>query len=118
MPHVKLVTDGIEGFTSAGIRTKDATGSSYDVDIVILATGFSVMDSSKAVVATGRDRKRLHEVWKDEPRLYLGTAHVSCTLVVLILFRRLQPICYPLNRQLCKHESWAAAAAQRLSTAV
>ena len=77
LPHVKLITDSIDEFTDSGIRTKDSSsGKTYDVDVIILATGFSVIESCKNFTAVGKGRKVLHEVWKDEPRMYNGTSFV------------------------------------------
>ncbi|MFE6861452.1 flavin-containing monooxygenase [Nocardia sp. NPDC057668] len=41
-PHVDLVTTGIERFTPTGIVTAD--GTARDADMVVLATGFKVME--------------------------------------------------------------------------
>jgi hypothetical protein len=74
------VTESIDGFTPNGIRIKpdekNPAGKEFEFDVIILATGFSVLESSKAFIATGKEGKVLDQEWKDEPRLFLGTAYV------------------------------------------
>jgi len=43
------------------------------------------MDSSTAYNATGRSGKVLKQEWKDEPRLYLGTAHVRLLNLLFVM---------------------------------
>jgi len=42
------VTDGIDCFTSKGIKSK--SGKEYEMDIIILATGFSIFVRAQNVV--------------------------------------------------------------------
>ena len=78
-PNVHLVTSPIERFHESGIVTKD--GNSFEFDVVILATGFSIMNSAiKAYKAYGRDTEEaLQEGWEknEQPKAYLGIASVS-----------------------------------------
>ncbi len=50
--NVHLVTDRLERLTSGGLRT--FSGEEYDVDVIVLATGFNVPDSMRAFKVTGR----------------------------------------------------------------
>ncbi|OPX13250.1 alpha/beta hydrolase fold domain-containing protein [Mycobacterium sp. AT1] len=73
LDHVELVdvrSTPIEAITPTGIRTSN---SSWDVDIIILATGFDAFTGPVlAIPTTGRDGVSLQEHWADGPRNYLG----------------------------------------------
>jgi cation diffusion facilitator CzcD-associated flavoprotein CzcO len=62
--NVDLVTAPIDRITAAGVRTAD--GSSYEIDTLILATGFKVFDISFPIV--GRDGLELSAFWKEHRR--------------------------------------------------
>jgi len=68
--NVELVTEGIDRFTPAGIRTRE--GTERELDAVVFATGFD----SQALVAPmrveGADGRELEEAWKDGPYAHLG----------------------------------------------
>lgn len=72
-PNVKLVSvrnTPIESITPTGIDTTDAH---YDVDIIVLATGFDAMTGALAKIdIVGRGGRRLRDHWRDGPRTYLG----------------------------------------------
>jgi 4-hydroxyacetophenone monooxygenase len=69
--NVELVTDGIVRFTPAGIETDD--GQVREVDVVITATGFEVVEYLAPTQYTGRRGVKLHDFWSvDGPRAYLG----------------------------------------------
>lgn len=66
--NVVLETDPIEAITSTGVRT--ATGTEYPVDILVLATGFKVMESGNMPTYRLRGIGGLDlEKWWDENRL-------------------------------------------------
>jgi cation diffusion facilitator CzcD-associated flavoprotein CzcO/acetyl esterase/lipase len=72
-PNVELIDisrDGIEEITPTGLRT---ASRSYDVDVIILATGF---DTSTAAIlklgVVGRDGVRLDDRWANGPASFLG----------------------------------------------
>jgi cation diffusion facilitator CzcD-associated flavoprotein CzcO len=72
--NVRLVdakSDGaIEEITETGIR---AGGKTYDVDVIVFATGFDAMTGPlKALNLRGRGGRRLDEEWGNGPRSYLG----------------------------------------------
>ncbi|WP_405136796.1 flavin-containing monooxygenase [Nocardia sp. NBC_01388] len=62
-PHVDLITDGIQRFTPTGIITAD--GTSQDFDMVVLATGFKVMEKgyTPPYPIYGRGGVELGEFW-------------------------------------------------------
>ncbi|HTK63769.1 MAG TPA: NAD(P)/FAD-dependent oxidoreductase [Pseudonocardia sp.] len=66
--NVELITDGIERITPTGIRT--VTGEEREIDVLVLATGFTVFDVPYALRGTSgeplndrwrRDRKHTYE---------------------------------------------------------
>ncbi|NNH71119.1 NAD(P)/FAD-dependent oxidoreductase [Nocardia uniformis] len=67
-PNVHLETDPIDHVTADAIHT--VTGTAHELDILILATGFKVMDSGNMPTydLTGSDGRNL-EKWWDEHRL-------------------------------------------------
>lgn len=74
-PNVRLVDlfeEEIVRFTSAGIET---TKDAYDVDVIILATGFDAFTGAlRAINFVGREGRTLREKWDESPSTYLGIA--------------------------------------------
>ena len=72
-PNVKLVSvrkTPIESIDATGINTSDAH---YDLDAIVLATGFDAMTGALAKIdIVGRGGERLRDDWADGPRTYLG----------------------------------------------
>ena len=72
-PHVGLVSvrmTPIESIDPSGISTSDAH---YDLDVIVLATGFDAMTGSLAKIdIVGRGGQVLRDDWADGPRTYLG----------------------------------------------
>jgi cyclohexanone monooxygenase len=61
----------IEHFTSAGLR--DVRGREYELDALILATGFDAMSGAiSAIDIHGREGFVLKDQWSNGPRTYLG----------------------------------------------
>ena len=70
-PHVELVTDSIDHFTPDGVETSE--GDTYDLDVMIMATGFSVTNLAARLDIIGRDGRRLADDWAhDNPTAHLG----------------------------------------------
>jgi cation diffusion facilitator CzcD-associated flavoprotein CzcO len=73
-PNVSLVdmkADPIEGIAPTGIVTR--TGASYDVDIIVFATGYDALTGSlNRIDIRGRGGVALGDVWREGPRSYLG----------------------------------------------
>ncbi|WP_293325017.1 flavin-containing monooxygenase [Mycobacterium sp.] len=72
-PNVSLISvraTPIKSVDSAGINT---TESHYDLDMIVLATGFDAMTGALANIdIIGRDGLRLRDDWEHGPRTYLG----------------------------------------------
>ncbi len=77
-PHVALVdlrTDPITTITETGI---DTASGSHQFDAIVFATGFDAMTGAIVNVnITGRDGRKLKDVWQDGPATYLGLATVG-----------------------------------------
>jgi cyclohexanone monooxygenase len=72
-PNVTLVdirTNPIEEITANAVRTK---AGDYEVDALVLATGFDAMTGSVAKIdIRGRDGQTLNQKWAEGPKTYLG----------------------------------------------
>ncbi|BBN48408.1 flavin-containing monooxygenase [Mycobacterium avium] len=72
-PNVKLISvrkTPIISIDATGINTTDAH---YDLDAIVLATGFDAMTGALAKIdIVGRDGRRLSDDWSGGPRTYLG----------------------------------------------
>ncbi|MGV7219009.1 flavin-containing monooxygenase [Bradyrhizobium sp. UFLA05-112] len=73
-PNVTLVNlrqEPIKAINAAGITTDKR---SFDVDVIVFATGFDAMTGAIRAVhpITGRGGKSLSDVWADGPQSYLG----------------------------------------------
>jgi 4-hydroxyacetophenone monooxygenase len=70
-PNVDLVTDPIDSIVPEGIRTRD--GHIWPADALVFATGFKVSKMLQPMTVTGRDGRKLSEVWgPDDAKAYLG----------------------------------------------
>ncbi|MFQ3302675.1 MAG: 4-hydroxyacetophenone monooxygenase [Planktomarina sp.] len=71
--NVDLVTDSITEIREDRILTND--GFEYEVDVLIIATGFDVLQFLAPMHVVGRAGKLLEDEWAgDNARAYLGTA--------------------------------------------
>jgi cyclohexanone monooxygenase len=74
-PNVTLIDvakQPIEAITESGVKVGDKT---YEVDALVLATGFDAMTGALLKVdIRGRGGKLLREKWNEGPRAYLGLA--------------------------------------------
>lgn len=70
--HVELVADGIDHVTESALVTAD--GKAFDVDVIVLATGFETSSYLSGLDVIGVDGESLHERWGLDPQAYLGTA--------------------------------------------
>ena len=73
-PNVTLVNlrqEPIKEITASGITTDKR---SFDLDVIVFATGFDAMTGAIKAVhpITGRDGKSLSDVWAQGPQTYLG----------------------------------------------
>ena len=69
-PNARLVTEGINRFEPAGIRTAD--GTLHELDAVVLATGFKPDRFVRPIRMIGRHGIDLDDVWADGPVAYLS----------------------------------------------
>ncbi|OAL53151.1 cyclohexanone monooxygenase [Pyrenochaeta sp. DS3sAY3a] len=69
--NVSHVYDTITEFTEMGMKTAD--GKEHKFDLIICATGFDVA-FSPFIDIIGRDNIRIQDLWKGDPRAYLGIA--------------------------------------------
>jgi cation diffusion facilitator CzcD-associated flavoprotein CzcO len=72
-PNVSLISvrkTPIESIDATGINTSE---THYDVDAIVLATGFDAMTGALAKIdIVGRGGELLRDNWRDGPRTYLG----------------------------------------------
>ena len=77
-PNVTLVdikSHPIEEITANAVRTG---GRDYEVDALVLATGFDAMTGSVAKIdISGRNGQTLNQKWAEGPRTYLGVMSVG-----------------------------------------
>ncbi|KEI40463.1 uncharacterized protein L969DRAFT_15820 [Mixia osmundae IAM 14324] len=71
--NVELVTDPIDTIVDKGIRGK--SGQVYDLDVIVLATGFNLSSKGLGLNLIGRGGMAVHEWWEQTngPQAYLGT---------------------------------------------
>jgi cation diffusion facilitator CzcD-associated flavoprotein CzcO len=70
--NVELVTDPIGGVAQTSLTT--ATGRKFDVDVMVLATGFETSRYLSGIDVIGTGGQRLHDRWGADPSAYLGVA--------------------------------------------
>jgi 4-hydroxyacetophenone monooxygenase len=70
-PNVTLVDEAVGAVTPTGVVTR--SGTPYDADILVWATGFEASRFVSTLDIVGRDGVTLREAWDDDdPRAYLG----------------------------------------------
>jgi cation diffusion facilitator CzcD-associated flavoprotein CzcO len=67
---VTLVTDAIDHVEADAVVTAD--GLRHRADVLVLATGFQTTDFLAPMEIVGLEGRRLHDLWRDGPRAYLG----------------------------------------------
>jgi cation diffusion facilitator CzcD-associated flavoprotein CzcO len=70
--NAQVVTDGIAEVVADGIV--DGAGTHHELDTLIFATGFHVVDSPMWSLVRGRGGRSLAESFQGSPKAYLGTA--------------------------------------------
>ena len=94
-PNAHLITDDIVGCTPHGLITRDKSGKETvhePIDQIVCASGFSVNWLNRFNPITGRDGKKLEEVWDEKPEAYRsimvhGFPNVGCARVAVWLNR-------------------------------
>jgi 4-hydroxyacetophenone monooxygenase len=70
-PNVELVTDAVKEITPTGVMTR--AGDSYEVDVLVLATGFHASKLLWPIDIVGRGGRSIRDAWgDDDPRAYKG----------------------------------------------
>lgn len=69
-PNVHLVPHSVTEVTSTGVV--DSQGAHYDIDVLVLSTGFQPTSFLKHLQVVGRYGEELHEYWGDRPRALFG----------------------------------------------
>src|SRR5947209_3755379 len=69
-PGVELVTETIERFVAAGVRT--VHGRVHELDAVAFATGFDAQALVAPMHVEGPDGRTLDDIWSDGPEAHLG----------------------------------------------
>ncbi|HEY0279051.1 MAG TPA: NAD(P)/FAD-dependent oxidoreductase [Solirubrobacterales bacterium] len=67
---VELIPHSVAELTARGVR--DDAGSEYDLDMIVLATGFDAANYLGNYEVVGRDGIELHQRWGSEPEAFLG----------------------------------------------
>lgn len=67
--HVDLVTTPITDIAAQSVATADER---YDIDVIVLATGFRATEVLLPMEIIGRDGTSLHDVWDGKPTAYNG----------------------------------------------
>ena len=67
--NVTLETDPIEKIVPSGVRTESA---SYELDVLVFATGFETTDWSWSMEVVGKGGMFLADAWSEGPEAYLG----------------------------------------------
>ena len=72
-PNVTLIDLREESLTGLGARSFTTAAGSYDIDMLILATGFdAVTGTLRRLAITGRDGAKLADKWGVSPATYMG----------------------------------------------
>lgn len=69
-PNVNVESSPIDKLTESGIYT--ANGNNYEIDTLILATGFNADNYLAGIEVVGRENLKIREYWGSRPRAYLG----------------------------------------------
>jgi len=68
--NIELVPHAVERLTRTGVV--DAIGEEYDVDVVVLSTGFQPANFLATYEVVGRDGRSIHDFWGPDARAFLG----------------------------------------------
>jgi cation diffusion facilitator CzcD-associated flavoprotein CzcO len=68
--NVELVPRAVQSVTPRGVV--DAEGHEYEVDVLVMATGFQPANYLASLEVTGRQGETIHEFWAGEPQALLG----------------------------------------------
>ena len=83
LPHVELVTAGIDRFTPTGIVTTD--GTERAIDVLVCATGFDTQHLLASLNVIGRVGQTLAQTWATGPEAYHGISVAGFPNLFLLL---------------------------------
>lgn len=75
-PNVTVVAHGLQSVR--GHQLTAADGSTHEVDVIILGTGFEIAEPPIAKRVYNRDGRSMAEVWQGSPEGYMGTMVEGC----------------------------------------
>lgn len=81
-PNVELVNAGVREVVPEGVIDQD--GRVHELDAIVWATGFDVIEPPWARRIRGRDGQSLAEVWRGSPQALLGTMVAGFPNLVLM----------------------------------
>jgi 4-hydroxyacetophenone monooxygenase len=101
-PNVELVTDPVRRVERGAVLT---TERRFDLDVLVLATGFDVVHFLSTYEIVGRGGRILSEVWGDDARAYLGSTTAGFPNLFTLYGPNLQPghggsIMFTIERQM------------------
>ena len=106
-PHVKLVDlrkDPITSITEIGI---DTASGSHGFDAIIFATGFDAMTGAiVSVDITGRDDRKLKDIWQEGPRTYLGLMTVGFPNLFMVTGPQIPSVLSNMAVSIEQHVEW------------
>ena len=73
--HAQIVTDTIDTFTQAGIRT--SSGEELEADIIVTATGLELVPAGNITVSIDGEAKDLHEGYVDKGLMLSGIPNIA-----------------------------------------
>ncbi|MFC4913396.1 flavin-containing monooxygenase [Actinomadura gamaensis] len=82
-PNVELTTAGIEAVRPHSVVAKD--GREYEVDAIILGTGFHVTDAFEHAHIVGRNGLKIQDAWQDGIEAHLGVTVAGFPNLFLLL---------------------------------
>ena len=108
-PNVSLVDvsdQPIEEITPRGVRVK---GTEYELDCIVLATGFDAMTGALlAIDIRGRDGRTLREKWAEGPRSYLGIGTAGFPNLFIITGPQSPSVLTNMLPSIEQHVNWIA----------
>jgi cation diffusion facilitator CzcD-associated flavoprotein CzcO len=69
-PNVTVIPHAVSHVTRNSLV--DVTGGEHEVDVIVMATGFTAQQYLATYDVTGRDGRSIHEVWNQSPQAFLG----------------------------------------------
>ncbi|WP_338466895.1 NAD(P)/FAD-dependent oxidoreductase [Novosphingobium sp. ZN18A2] len=104
---VDLNATPIETVVSSGVRT---TGGTYDVDAIVLATGFDAMTGSLSRIdIRGRDGLALNDKWEGGPLTYLGLMSAGFPNLFMVTGPGSPSVLSNMVTSIEQHVEWIAA---------